>query len=262
MAIRYNKAYNKQIRDTVKHARDVQKTLERHGVKLGYRVPKVSELKQKYRTRRELNKELSLLKKLSSSDDKLLQQVETTGGATAIKWDFEYLKQNAENAIKYYKWEKKLELSKNPVYPHEKERLNEIEENLDYLQMEVDYMNQDQFNAYKGAINDYFKMQEHMKRGYRGFLYQVENAMRITGFSDEDINSFFNELKKLNPSEFHEWYRTNNNVKRIYELIPSPPHTKNKLTTSTEDAEDIIGDLLRTHKEDIARIKANQKEQQ
>lgn len=256
MSIRYTPEYNKKIRDAVRHARNVERTLSRRGIKLGLHLPTTSELKSKYQTRRGLNKELTLLNKLSSSSDSVLKKVENQGGASAIKWELDYLKQNVKNAIEYYEWEKKLELEKNPKYPHEMARIYEIDENLTFLQSEVDYMNQEQFKGFKGAINEYTKMVEHMQKGYRGFLYQVENAMRYSGFSEEEINHLFKELKTLTPSEFHEWYRKNDNVKRIYEMVPSPQTTDNKLNTTIDNARIIIGDLLSTVKQEIAEIKS------
>lgn len=257
MAIRYTKSYNKEIRQAVKHFNSVRNTLSKRGIKLTPAPLKVSELKARYQTRRELNKEIALLNKVSSSDDRLLKEVETSGGATAIKWDLEYLKQNTKNAIEYFEWEKKLELQKNPVYPHEKERLNEIEENLNILQMDVDYMSQDQFKAYSGAVREYFQIQKHMQTGYRGFLWQVENTMRLSGYEEEDINKLFNKLKILNPSEFHEWYRTNDIVNRIYELVNSPANGNElKLTTSEEDAKILLDTLIEEVDSDIAKIKS------
>ena len=95
-----------------------------------------------------------------------------------------------------------------------------------------------------------------MKTGYRGFLWQVENAMRITGFEDEQINSLFNRLKQLNPSEFHEYYRNNDLVKRLYEIVRRPVHGDMKLTTTEDDARDLIETLLEEVDQDIAEIKS------
>ena len=257
MAIRYTKSYNKEIRQAVKHFNNVRNTLSKRGIKLTPAPIKVSELKARYQTRRDLNRELSLLKKVSASSDKLLKEVETTGGARAIKWNMDYLKQNAKNAIEYFEWEKKLEQEKNPVYPHEFARINEIDQNINYLKMEVDYMNQDQFKAYSGAIREFFQIQNHMKTGYRGFLWQVENAMRLSGYEEGDINKLFNKLKTLNPSEFHEWFRTNDLVNRIYELVNSPGNgNEMKLTTSNEDARILLDALLDEVDADIAQIKS------
>ncbi len=256
MAIRYTKAYNKEIAKAVKHFNSVRKTLSKRGIKVASSPLKVSDLKARYQTRRELNKELNLLNKLSSSSDSLLKEVETTGGATAIKWNLEYLKQNAKQAIKYFEWEKELELEKNPVYPHERMRLEELQSNIDYLTMDVDYMSQNQFKAYSGAISEYFQIQKHMRSGYRGFLWEVENAMRITGYSEEQINTLFDKLKKLNPSEFHEFYKKNDLVKRLYEIVKSPStNEKLKLTTTEDDAKELIDTLNEEIDQDIAEIK-------
>lgn len=256
MAIRYTKSYNQEIRKAVQHFNSVRNTLSKRGIKLTPAPLKVSELKARYQTRRDLNRELTLLNKVSSSSDRLLKEVETSGGATAIKWNLDYLKQNTKNAIEYFKWEKELELKNNPIYPHERERLNEIERNIEVLQQDVDFMSQNQFNEFSGAIKEYFQIFQHMKTGYRGFLWQVENAMRITGFDDEQINSLFNRLKKLNPSEFHEYYRNNDLVKRLYEIVRSPSHGDMKLTTTEDDARDLIETLLEEVDQDIAEIKS------
>lgn len=256
MSIKYTPEYNKEIRKAVKHFNTVRKTLSKRGIKLTPAPIKVSELKARYQTRSELNKELNLLNKISSSNDRLLKEVETAGGATAIKWNLDYLKQNTKNAIDYFKWEKELELKNHPVYPHERERLNEIERNIEVLQQDVNFMNQNQFKEYSGAIKEYFQIFNHMKTGYRGFLWQIENAMRITGYDDRQVNSLFKKLKQLNPSEFHEYYRNNDLVKRIYEIVRSPVHGDVKLTTTEDDAKDLIDTLLEEVDEDIAKIKS------
>jgi hypothetical protein len=256
MAIRYTKAYNKEIAKAVKHFNSVRKTLSKRGIKLTPAPLKVSELKARYQTRRDLNKELALLNKVSSSSDKLLKEVETAGGARAIKWNIDYLKQNAKQAIEYFKWEKSLEQARNPIYPYERMRIDELDANIEILNMDVDYMSQEQFKGYSGAISEYFQIQKHMKSGYRGFLWQVENAMRISGYNDEQVNTLFDKLKVLNPSEFHEYYRKNDLVKRIYEMVKSP--TKNgetKLTTTEEDARVLLDTLVEELDQDIAEIK-------
>ena len=256
MAIRYNKAYNKEIRDAVKHAQTVEKTLSRRGIKLGIQVPKVSDLKARYQTRRELNKELTLLKKLSSSSDRLLKDVETSGGATAIKWGLDYLKLNQKKAIEFYENEKRIELESEPMFPGERMRLDEIEENLQILNMDVEYMNQEQFKTLSSSINDYLNMPGKQRAGYRGFLWQVENAMRLSGYDDETINTLFDKFKGLTPAQFHELYKKNDLIKRIYQLVNSPTNGNElKLTVEKEDARDIIDTLLIQADDDINSVK-------
>lgn len=257
MAIRYNKAYNKQIRDAVKHAKTVEKTLARRGIKLGITVPKVSELKARYQTRRELNKEIALLNKVSSSNDRLLKEVETSGGATAIKWQMDYLKLNQKKAIEHFEHEKEIELKRTPMFPGERMRLDAIEQKLQYLNMDLEYMNQEQFRSYQSAIREYMATPAKIKGGYRGFLTEVENVMRLCGYSENTINDLFNQLKTLTPSEFHELYETSDLIRRVYELADSPTYENGiKLNTDVDDAKDnIIDPLLSRIKYDIQKVK-------
>lgn len=254
MAINYTPEYNKEIRDAVKHARAVQRRLYKRGIKLGVNIPTTSDLKARYQTRRELNRELSYLRKLSSRSDNLLKEVETSGGAKGIKWKFDYLKLNRRQAIEFFENEKRLELAKNPIYPGEKMRLNEIEENLQILNMDIDYMNQGQFREYEGAIKEYLSMPEKQRNGYRGFLWQLENSMRMAGYENQSINYLFNKFKKLSPSQFHEFYAKNDLIKRIYELVNSVPNGENKLTLSDDDARELIDTLFEEVDQDIAEL--------
>ena len=170
MAIKYTKDFNAQIRKDVRHFNQVRKTLSKRGIKLTPAPIKVSELKARYQTRGELNKELALLRKISSRDDNLIKEIETSGGARAINWDFQYLKTNQKQAIEFFEHERELELSKNPVYPHEKMRLYEIESALEVLNLNLDYLNQEQFKGFQSYIKEYFTTMTHMQNGYRGFL--------------------------------------------------------------------------------------------
>ena len=261
MAIRYNKSYNKQIRQAVKHFNSVRKTLSKKGIKLTPSPLKVSELKARYQTRRELNKELTLLNKVSSSNDRLLKEVENKGGVKSVKWEMDYLKLNQKKAIDYFEHEKEIELKKQPMFPGERMRVDAIEQKLQYLNMDIDYMNQEQFRSYRSTIRQYLSINGKIRGGYRGFLSEVESVMKICGYSDETINSLYDKLKTLTPSEFHEWYETSDLVRRVYELADSPEYENGiKLNTSEDDARNnIIDPLLNRVDYDIKKIKSNKK---
>lgn len=257
MAIRYTKSYNKEIRQAVKHFNTVRNTLSKRGIKLTPAPLKVSELKARYQTRRELNKELTLLNKVSSSDDRLLKEVETSGGATAVKWQFDYLKLNQKKAIEHFENEKEIELKRTPMFPGERMRLDAIEQKLQYLNMDLEYMNQEQFRSYQSAISEYMATPAKIKGGYRGFLTEVVNVMRLCGYSEDTINNLFKQLKTLAPSEFHELYETSDLIRRVYELADSPTYENGiKLNTDVDDAKDnIIDPLLSRIKYDIQKVK-------
>lgn len=259
MAIRYTKAYNKEIRQAVKHFNSVRSTLSKRGVKLTPSPLKVSELKARYQTRRELNKELNLLNKVSSSSDRLLKEIENNGGVKSVKWELDYLKLNQKKALAYFKREAEYERRRLPQYPSEKMRLDAIEQKIQYLQLDLDYMNQQQFRSYRAAIREYMATPAKMKGGYRGFLNEIENVMRLVGYDDTTINSFFEKFKVLTPSEFNSLYANSDLISRIYELADSPIYSDSiKINTSQSDAKEMIDTLLEETDDLVKKAKSGE----
>lgn len=259
MAIRYNKAYNNEIRKTIKHFNTVRNTLSKRGIKLTPSPLKVSELKARYQTRRDLNKELALLNKVSSSSDKLLREVENQSGATSVKWELDYLKLNAKKAIEYFEHEADIERKRLPEFPSERMRLDAIEQKIHYLKMDVDYMNQEQFRSYRSAIREYMATPAKQKGGYRGFLNEIEGVMRLVGYDESTINTFFNKFKSLTPRQFQDLYETSDLISRIYELADSPIYSGSiKMNTSTTDAKEMIDTLLEETDELVAKAKSGE----
>ena len=255
--IKYTPEFNARIRKDVRHFNQVRKTLSRRGIKLAPTPIKVSDLKARYTNRRELEKELTLLRNVSSRDSNLLKQIETSGGATAVKWNLNYLKLNQKKAIEFFEHEKQLELKKRPMFPGERMRLDAIEQKLQYLNMDINYMNQEQFRSVTSIIREYQEQPGKIRGGYRGFLSEVESVMRLTGYPEETIKSVFNKLKTLTPSEFHDWYETSELVQRVYELADSPTYENGiKLNTDEDDARDnILNPLIERLDYDIKKIK-------
>ena len=256
MAIRYNKDLNAKIRKEVKNFNARRKVLSKRGIKLTSAPIKVSELKARYQSRRDLEKELGLLSKVSSRNDSLLKEVENNGGATAIEWELEYLKLNEKKAREYFERERKIVASKVGRFPGERMRLDNIEYKLNILDLNIDYMNQDQFKAYKSTIREYMSIPGKIKGGYRGFLIEVEQSMSKLGYDRKDINKVFNKLKQLSPSQFHQFYEENDLVGRIYELIQSPKHGGNgEFTTNEDDAREKIATFIEELDDNIAKYK-------
>jgi hypothetical protein len=261
MAIRYTKSYNKEIRKAVKHFNTVRNTLSKRGIKLTPSPLKVSELKARYQTRRELNRELTLLNKVSSSSDKLLKEIENSGGATSIKWELDYLKLNERNAINYFEREAEIERRRLPEYPGERMRLDALEQKIQYLKMDIDYMNQEQFRSYRSAIREYMATPAKMKGGYRGFLSEIESVMRVVGYDEATINTFFEKFKVLTPSQFQALYETSDLISRIYELADSPIYSDSlKMNTTTGDAKEMIDTLLEETDEMVEKAKQMDRE--
>ena len=248
MAIHYDKAYNAKIAKEVKNFNTKVIRAQKQGFKNLPDTLKVSDLKFRFSTRKELNKQLDVLRKFSSSKKQLAKRIENQGGASAIEWEWNYLKSNVKGAIDYYKREYETISKRVGDFPGERTLLDNIAKKISTLQLEIDYMSQSQFNSLKASIDSYMKMPARMRSGYRGFLSEVEIVMSRLGYDKKDIDRVFNELKQLTPYQFHQLYQTNDLIRRVYELIDSPIINGSikdvKLTTDEDNASEIVEALI------------------
>ena len=245
MAIRYDANYNAKINRVVKNFNQKRNRAIKRGFKNVPQTIKVSDLKARYTSRRELNKQLTQLAKFSRGGDAVLRQVENEGGATAIKWELDYLKANVKAARKFFADEYRTVAAKVGDFPGERMRLDAIAKKLSTLDLDLAYMSQSQFNSYRAAINEYINKPKSYAAGYRGFLVEVEGVMRLVGISEGEIDKFFEKFNVLTPDQFHQLYENSDLIGRVYELADSPEYDDSlKLTTGRDEAKVLIDTLI------------------
>lgn len=245
MAIRYDSNYNAKINRVVKNFNQKRNRAIKRGFKNVPAPIKVSDLKARYTSRRELNKQLTQLTRFSRGGDAVLRQVENDGGATAIKWELDYLKANVKAARKFFADEYRTVAAKVGDFPGERMRLDAIAKKLSTLDLDLAYMSQSQFNSYRAAINEYINKPKNYAAGYRGFLAEVESVMRMVGIEEGEIDKFFEKFKVLTPDQFHQLYENSDLIGRVYELADSPEYEGSlKLTTGKDEAKVLIDTLI------------------
>lgn len=243
MAIRYDANYNAKINRVVKNFNQKRNRAIKRGFKSVPPPIKVSELKARYTTRKDLNKQLDILSKFAHGRD-VLNMIENQGGARAIAWEFDYLKANEKLARDFFVREYKRLAPKTVNFPGEKMRLDNIKYKIDMLDLDITTMSQSQFNTYKSSIKEFVNKPKNYAAGYRGFLSQVERVMRYLNFDDDTIDRFFDKFSALSPEQFHKLYEDSDLISRIYEIADSPIYGEMKLNSSDEDAEKLIDTLM------------------
>ena len=245
MAIRYDKDYNAKINRVVRNFNQKRNRAIKRGFKNVPAPIKVSDLKARYTSRSEMNKQLTQLLRFSKGRDDALRKVENEGGATAIKWEFDYLKSNLKGAKEYFNREYKIVSSKVGDFPGERMRLDNIAKKLSILDLDLAYMNQSQFNSYRSAIYEYINKPKNYGAAYRGFLSEVENVMTLVGIPEKSKKLFFDKFSVLTPEQFNTLYQTSDLISRIYDLADSPKYTgRVQINTSKEDTIDLISTLM------------------
>ena len=245
MAIRYDDGLNKELRRVVHNFNQKRKRAIKRGYHYLPSIQYVSELKARYDTKADLLRELKYLEKFNLKRDQALKVVETSGGAKAIQWEFDYLKAHQKQAKAFFQKEYNLIASKVGKFPGERMRLNTIAKKLDTLDLDLAYMSQSQFNSYRAAINEVVNKPLKYAAGYRGFLSEVEGVMKMVGIPDTDIKKFFDNIESLTPEQFHYLYEKNDLVSRVFELADSPEYDGTlKINTTEATATDLINTLI------------------
>lgn len=241
MAIRYNKELNARLRREVDNFNKKRKRAIQRGFRQLPPAMKVSELKARYTVKSDLDRELNRLRKFNITD--ALERVETQGGIDSTSWELKYLKGNVRNARDYFQRELNRASKRVAKFPGEAERVNNIRAKIDILDIDLSYMNQEQFRSAKRAIFEYVEAPAKRKAGYRGFLTEVDLVMQRLGYSQDEIDSVLDKFNELNADQFLYVYDHFDIISRIYELADSPVYGGLKLNTTDEDAENLVDTL-------------------
>lgn len=261
MAIRYDDGLNNELRRVVHNFNQKRKRAIKRGYHYLPPIQYVSELKARYDTKADLLRELKYLEKFNTKRDQSLRVVETTGGAKAIQWEFDYLKAHEKQAKKFFQKEYDLVASRIGDFPGERMRLDTIGKKLDTLDLDLAYMSQSQFNSYRSAINEVINKPLKYGAGYRGFLSEVEGVMKMVGIPDAERRKFFEKISALTPEEFHYLYEKNDLVSRVFELADSPEYDETlKLNTTEEVATDLINTMIEETDMIVEEAKKGQKQ--
>ena len=241
MAIRFDKAYNAEINRVVRNFNQKRNRAIQRGFRQLPPAMKVSELKTRFTVRNDLNRELARLRKFNITD--ALKKVETQGGVDSTAWEMKYLKGNVRNARDYFEREYKRVAKRVVRFPGEAERLNNIRAKIDILDIDLSYMDQEQFRSARRAIFEYVEAPAKRRAGYRGFLSEVDLVMQRLGYSQDEIDGVLNKFNKLNPEQFLYAYDNYDIISRIYEIADSPTYGGLKMNTTDKDAMDLIDTL-------------------
>lgn len=259
MSIRFDSAYNREIQRIVKNFNQKRNRAIQKGYSNLPPALTVSELKQRYDNRKQLNRELNLYKKFSASKD-ALKKVENSGGARAIKWEFDYLKKNLKYAKDFFdrQIEEARSLDTN-LKVTQNEYINNLKSKRDFLDLEISELSQSQFRTFKKTINEYIFANERKLNSYRSWMNEVEKIMRILGYDEGIIDEFFESFNELSPQQFLNLYRSSDLIARIYELYLPTNDIDFKLSTSEEDAKSMINTLIEEKDEIINKAKTKNK---
>lgn len=253
MAIRFDPAYNKEIRRVVRNFNQKRNRAIKRGFTNLPPAMSVRELKSRYTNRRDLNRDLKLIAQFNQED--ALESVETSGGVKAINWELKYVKSNINKAKQYLDREiANLSSLDVGMSVSNREILNNLIAKRSHLELEMDLLGPADYRTTKSIVYDYLNENYHRESSYRGWLNEVEIIMRHLGYDEKTIDKFFEGMDELTPNQFLTMYRQSNLVGRIYELY-LPTRGGFKLSTTEDDAKELVDTFMEEKDEMIKRAK-------
>ena len=139
-----------------------------------------------------------------------------------------------------------------------KEMLNNLRSKRAYLDLELATLAPNQYGTYRATIEEYLKANFSKKQAYRGWLNEVETIMQRLGYDKRTINKFFEGFDQLTPAQFVTMYRQNNLISRIYELYIPSREGDFRLSTTEDDAKDLIDTVMQEKDQMIERAKQHE----
>lgn len=248
MPNKFDKDYNKKIHDTVRYANARAKRLEKRGIKLFNQTIKVRDLKKRYTTKQEMDKELNLLSNLTVKQGLKPNKLS--------KWRSEYYGKDVDTARKYFKTRYDRLNAKLGDMPADRTHVNLFLDKYELLGRDTSTLSSDELASFNATMREFYAHPSHQRSGYRGFLKEVDLVMERLQYSEDERNELFKKLSQLDEDQFQAMYDEVDLIGKIYDLGGSPTGKGSfKLNTSTTDAKQQINALLRRVDGLIAKYK-------
>lgn len=244
--LRANDPLNLRVYRAVKNFNEKQRRVERSGK--GYAPERVSvkELKKRYTRRSDLTRVVRQLERFNQMGRKAYDVIENQGGGRTNRWRYEFTKANLNRARKY--WQQRLAYQMDLYesdhhYTFKQENVENTRRIVQLLSNPVQFMTTSQLKSAQVYINKMEQEQNLRASDYRFFMSRISDVMENLGYSNKEINAFFNKFTAMNPDDFWKMYQETDILRDIYEnIIPSEPH--DELPVSEDDARDKIGVLF------------------
>lgn len=247
MLTKFDPDFNAEIRRIVNNFNRKRNRGIKRGFKFLPRKVYVSDIKEQFQTKGEIEKYLKQLENFNIMKDSAFSEIVTEGGAKTSLYNMNFVRDNLTQTKDFYdrQIEEAKRLFENDRFSIAKrEYLFNLEEKRKELELNINQLTQSQFNAFEKYTNQMLNENRSKLIAYKGFLSVIDETMKITGVDKQTRNKLFEKLSTLSPAEFVKMYRNNDLINRIYDIIPSPPIGPNVMTTGDDDAKALINELL------------------
>ena len=247
MAIYYDPDLNDEIRRIVKNFNQKRNRAIKRGFSYLPDRVYVSDIKKNYDTRSELRKYLRELEKFNKLKDTALETVETMGGGRTSRYNLMFIKDNLKETKAFF--DRQIEDAKK-VFEGDmysiarRDYLFNLEEKRKYLDLDIMTLDQSGIRTFEKYTKQAINYNKSNISAYKGFLSGVEQVMRSAGYTDKDMNRFYEKLANVSPAQFIKMYRKYDIIEKLYSVIRSPENNKGAINVSDEEIHGLIDNFM------------------
>lgn len=254
--MRFDPDFNAEIRRIVKNFNQKRNRAYRRGFSYLPNKAYVSEIKTNFDTRADIRKYLRELEKFNKMGDAAFDVITTDNGGRISRYNLRFIKDNLKDTKAFF--DRQIKEAEQLFYEDQysiarRDYLFNLQQKRKYL--DLDIMNLDQsgirsFDRYTKQALNYSKSNV---TAYKGFLSGVEEVMRNLGYDEKTISLMYDKVSNLSPAQFVKMYRQSDLVARIYEMLPSPEHGKDKINTDDDTAKKYINKFINEFEEMVRK---------
>lgn len=245
--IQYDNDLNAEIRRIVKNFNQKRNRAYKRGFSYLPNKQYISTIKKSFDNRRDLRRYLNELERFNKLKDEALETVETNGGGRTSRWNLMFIRDNLKDTKAFF--DRQIKEAEELFYEDEysiarRDYLFNLQEKRKYLDLDIMNLNQSGLKTFEKYTKQALEYNKSNITAYKGFLSGVEDVMKRLGYDNKTISKLYEKMGNISPAKFVKMYRQSDLVARIYDLLTSPEHGRNKINTDEDDAKHLINKFI------------------
>lgn len=248
MAKRFDPDFNSEIRRIVKNFNQKRNRAYRRGFSYLPNKAYVSDIKANFNTKAEIRKYLRELQKFNKMGDSALDIITTNNGGRISRYNLMFIKDNLKDTKAFY--DRQIAEAEELFYEDQysiarRDYLFNLQAKRKYLDLEIMQLDQSGLKTFDRYTKQALSYNKSNITAYKGFLSGVEDVMRRLGYDERFISRFYEKMGNISPAQFIKMYRKSDLIARIYEMVPSPEHGRDKINTDDDTAKEYIEQFMK-----------------
>ena len=256
MANRFDPDFNAEIRRDVKNFNQKRNRAYRRGFSYLPNKVYVSDIKANFTTKAEIRRYLRELKKFNAMGDRAFDVSTTSQGGKISRYNLMFIKDNLKDTKAFF--DRQIAEAEELFYEDQysiarRDYLFNLQAKRKYLDLEIMQLNQSGLKTFDKYTKQALSYNKNNITAYKGFLSGVEDVMKRLGYDEKTIAALYEKMGNISPAQFIKMYRQSDLIARIYDIIPSPEHGKNIITTGDDQAKKYIDKFMNEFEEMVRK---------